>query len=78
MLLLRLSAPQTVAGISVGLLLGYALAQPLRPVLSGVSVEDPTVYALVALALAGTALLACAIPALRSGRADPMAALRSE
>jgi predicted permease len=76
-LLLRLSAPQTVIGIGVGLLLGFALARPLQPALSGVSVSDPAVYLVVALVLGVTALLACCVPALRAARVDPVVALRA-
>lgn len=76
--LLRLSAPQALGGIAAGLLLGYGLVRPLRPVLAEVSIDDPAVYAAVALLLVATALLGCCVPALRAARVDPMVALRSD
>jgi putative ABC transport system permease protein len=44
----------------------------------GVPVRDPATFAVVAVALAGVALAACAIPALRASRVDPIVSLRSE
>ncbi len=45
--------------------------------LYGVQAGDPAIFALVAAAISVTALLACAVPALRAAWIDPMAALRN-
>ncbi|MCL4841955.1 MAG: ABC transporter permease [Bryobacteraceae bacterium] len=46
--------------------------------LVGVGAGDPVVYAGASLFLAGVALVACAAPALRAARIEPVSALRSE
>jgi putative ABC transport system permease protein len=67
-----------LAGIAVGGAGAVLLGRMLAPDLYQVSPHDPLTYALVTLVLLGTAALACAIPARRAGRIDPMVALRSE
>jgi putative ABC transport system permease protein len=67
-----------LAGIALGSAGAVLLGRLLRPDLYQVSLQDPLTYAVVALVLFGAAALACAIPARRARRIDPVVALRSE
>ena len=62
----------------IGAALALGLACLISSSLFGVKPTDPLTYAAVALGLAGVALLACYIPALRATKVDPMVALRYE
>ena len=70
----RLSA----MGAALGLLGSYYLAPLVETFLFEVRPQDPWTFAGVAVALGVSSLLAAAIPALRAGRTDPAAVLRSE
>ncbi|MFL5580259.1 MAG: ABC transporter permease [Gemmatimonadaceae bacterium] len=65
-------------GVAVGLLGGFAATRLLRSMLFGVSPLDPAAWAAATLALAGVALAATVVPALRAARADPLVAMRVE
>ena len=67
-----------VAGIFVGVLGGFGLGRTLASLVYGVTVHDPLTFAAVAGVLSLVALLACAMPARRAARVDPMVALRYE
>jgi len=77
-LLFRASATQAVAGVAIGLGLGYLLSRPLAPILMGVSASDPLIYGAVALVLVSTAAFACWLPARRAAQVDPVTALRAD
>jgi putative ABC transport system permease protein len=65
-------------GIGTGLLGGLALGRAMSSLVFGVPVRDPATFTAVALVLGSVALAACAIPALRASRVDPIVALRYE
>ena len=65
-------------GTGTGLLGGLALGQALSSLVFGVPVRDPATFLIVAVTLSGVALAACAIPARRAMRVDPIVALRYE
>jgi macrolide transport system ATP-binding/permease protein len=66
-------------GIVAGLLAAAALMSLVPPALApNIDAHDPATFAGTAALLAGIALVASAIPAVRATRIDPLAALRTE
>jgi ABC-type antimicrobial peptide transport system permease subunit len=65
-------------GLLLGLAGGATAATFIRSILYGTSPLDPTVLVIMVGSLLLTALLACALPAIRASRIDPMQALRTE
>jgi putative ABC transport system permease protein len=68
------------AAVGIGLGMGAALlgARWLQPLLFRQSATDPMVYAAVGVVLLAASIAACAAPARRASRADPMVALRAD
>jgi ABC-type antimicrobial peptide transport system permease subunit len=66
--------------VGIGLGIGAALlgARWVQPLLFRQSATDPAVYAGVGVVLLVVSIAACAAPARRASRADPMAALRAD
>jgi putative ABC transport system permease protein len=64
------------AGIAAGIAGAMALSRALSSMVFGVSVRDPSTFVAVPLMLAGVALAASAVPAIRASRVDPITALR--
>ena len=60
------------------LALSLAFAQSVAAFLFGVEPRDPVTFASVAAVLVLTAIVACAVPALRAVRVDPVEAFRNE
>ena len=66
------------AGLAIGAAAALGTGRFLASQLFEVKPTDPATYAAVAGVLLATALAACAIPALRAMRVDPLVALRNE
>jgi putative ABC transport system permease protein len=66
------------AGVAVGLGLAIAFAQVVSTFLFGVQPRDPITFVAAIIVLTITAAIACAVPALRATRVDPVAAFRAE
>jgi putative ABC transport system permease protein len=77
-LVLRDGMAWALSGIAIGLLASLALGPIVGPLLFDVPPRDPIIYATVAVTLASVSMLACAVPAARATRIDPLMALRSE
>lgn len=65
-------------GILIGIAASLALTRLMSTLLYGVKPHDWSTFMLVSLCLAAVALTACALPALRATRVDPLVALRYE
>jgi putative ABC transport system permease protein len=79
---LRLVLGQGAGLVGLGLILGLAgsiaVGRGIETMLYQTSAWDPVTLAIVVGLLAGTALLACWLPARRAAKVDPMVALRCE
>jgi putative ABC transport system permease protein len=67
-----------LAGIATGILAALALTRLMSSLLYDVKPNDPWTFAMVAIALATTALLAAGGPALKAAQVDPLTGLRYE
>ena len=68
----------TLVGVAIGIVGALGLTQFMSSLLFGVKPTDPLTFLIVALILAGVAMLASYIPARRATKVDPMVALRYE
>jgi len=66
------------AGLALGLVSAIALERLMNRFLYGITPSDPLTYGVATVFVGAVALAACAVPAWRAARVDPMVALRSE
>jgi len=67
----------TAAGIAIGAVVALETTRLMGYLLYGVSPRDARAFAAASLVVAGSALLACFVPAWRAARTDPLGMLRS-
>jgi putative ABC transport system permease protein len=68
----------TLLGLAIGVGVALAFGRVMSSLIYEVKPGDPITFAVVALLLAGVALLASALPAYRAAKTDPNSALRYE
>jgi ABC-type antimicrobial peptide transport system permease subunit len=66
------------AGLAIGLVLAWTVTRATPTMLYGVGATDPMTFAAVFAVLTAVALAACAVPAVRAARFDPLIAPRHE
>ncbi len=77
-LILRQGARLAIAGSALGVIAAFFLRKVMAGFLFGLSQNDPLVLCVVPCVMLLVVLLACALPARRATRIDPMVALRNE
>jgi predicted permease len=77
-LILREGMALALAGLALGLASAFVVSRFLTRFLYGITPSDPVTYGVATVLVGGVALAACAIPAWRAARVDPMVALRYE
>jgi putative ABC transport system permease protein len=77
-LVMREGLMLTVPGVIAGLAGAFLALRLTSRLLVGVGATDPSTYIVTAVLQTAVALGACALPAMRTMRADPMRALREE
>ena len=65
-------------GLGLGLVGSALLARAIRGMLFGVPASDPVTFLSVAALVLVVGLAACAGPALRAAKVDPLVAMRAE
>jgi putative ABC transport system permease protein len=80
--LFRMVVGQGMRPVAIGAVLGLAgavaMTTLMQSLLFGVTPVDPVAYGVATAVLTAIAVVACAVPALRATRVDPLTALRDE
>ena len=77
-MVLRQGLVLTGVGLAIGMALALGAAHALKSQLLGLTATDPTSFAGTTIVLLVVALAACALPARRASRLDPLTALRRD
>jgi ABC-type antimicrobial peptide transport system permease subunit len=77
-LVLGVAARVVGVGAVIGLIAAAVLSRSISAFLFGVAPFDPLTFVSVTVILILTAVIACAMPALRAARIDPAVTFRSE
>ena len=65
-----------LAGVAIGAVAAWLLAPRLEPLLFETGAREPAAYAVAAVVIVASALIASVLPGVRASRADPMSVLR--
>jgi ABC-type lipoprotein release transport system permease subunit len=66
------------AGLLIGVPVAFVLTQLLESVIFGVTTHDPVTFTALPVVVTLTTLVACAIPARRAARVNPVTTMRGE
>lgn len=69
---------QAAIGAAIGLVIAFAGARVMETLLFAIDPRDPATFIAITMFLAAMAVGACAAPALKAARVDPMTTLRAE
>jgi ABC-type antimicrobial peptide transport system permease subunit len=76
-MVIRQGMKLTAIGVSIGLVIAFAVTRLMTALLFQVGATDPLIYAGIAVLLAAVAVAACWVPSRRAARVDPMQALHT-
>jgi putative ABC transport system permease protein len=75
---LKQGGSYAAAGLMIGLPAAFAVTQLMDSVVFGITTHDPLTFVALPCAVTVTILIACAIPALRAAKVDPVTTMRAD